>query len=285
MSKIKVCTAALLTAVMLLSGCAGTVSDIAPLPDGASGKREVTAAVSPLPEETLENHRLIARNSAFSLYVNDEVLSVILVENATGRKMRSAVAELSDQDSPLWRNFIRSGVCIEYYPGKRNSTSRADMYLKNPEKTVTRTQDGFAAHIAYKELGIAFDLFVSLTETGMTAEIPQSSIEETGENKLASAYIYPFMGYSYLDEKEGYMFIPDGCGALISLENNEGKFQQPYSARIYGSDYGVQDQIAAVQLLEDGSTTLREARPVMAPVYGMVHTDEQIGFLAVVEGG
>ena len=53
MSKIKVCTAALLTAVMLLSGCAGTVSDIAPLPDGASGKREVTAAVSPLPEETL----------------------------------------------------------------------------------------------------------------------------------------------------------------------------------------------------------------------------------------
>ncbi len=285
MSKIKVCTAALLTAVMLLSGCAGTVSDITPLPDGASGKREVTAAVSSLPEETLENHRLIARNSAFSLYVNDEVLSVILVENATGRQMRSAVAELSDQDSPLWRNFIRSGVCIEYYPGKRNSTSRADMYLKNPEKTVTRTQDGFAAHIAYKELGIAFDLFVSLTETGMTAEIPQSSIEETGENKLASVYMYPFMGYSYLDEKEGYMFIPDGCGALISLENNEGKFQQPYSARIYGSDYGVQDQIAAVQLLEDGSTTLREARPVMAPVYGMVHTDEQIGFLAVVEGG
>ena len=96
MSKIKVCTAALLTAVMLLSGCAGTVSDITPLPDGASGKREVTAAVSSLPEETLENHRLIARNSAFSLYVNDEVLSVILVENATGRQMRSAVAELSD---------------------------------------------------------------------------------------------------------------------------------------------------------------------------------------------
>ncbi len=285
MSKTKVYTAALLTAVMLLAGCAGTVSDVAPLPDGASGKREVTAAVSPLPEETLENHRLIARNAAFSLYVNDEVLSVIVVENATGRQMRSAVAELSDQDSPLWRNFIRSGVCIEYYPGKRNSTSRADMYLKNPEKTVTRTEDGFVAHIAYKDLGIAFDLFVSLTETGMTAEIPQASIEETGENKLASAYIYPFMGYSYLDEKEGYMFIPDGCGALISLEDNEGKFQQPYSARIYGSDYGVQDQIAAVQLLEDGSTTMKEARPIMAPVYGMVHTDEQIGFLAVVEGG
>lgn len=270
---------------LLLAGCAGTVSDVQPQPDGSTEKRLVVPATSPLPEETLDSHRLIARNGVYSLYINEEVLSVILVENATGRKMASAVQELSEQDSPIWRNFIRSGVCIEYYEGTRNSTARADMFLKNPQKAVTRTEDGFLAHIDYTELGIAFDLIVTLTDTGIVAEIPQTSIEETGNCKLASAYIFPFMGYSYLGEKDGYMLIPDGCGALISLEDNEGKFQQPYSARIYGRDYGVQDQAAAVQLLEDGSTTAVEARPVMAPVFGMVHTGDQIGFLAVVEGG
>ena len=277
--------AAFLAMALLLTGCAGTVSEVTPQPDGSTEKRQVVPASSPLPEETLDNHRLIARNGTYSLYVNEEVLSVILVENATGRKMSSAVQELSDQDSPIWRNFIRSGVCIEYFEGTRNTTARADMFLKDPEKSVTRTEDGFAAHVSYPELGIAFDLIVTLTDTGILAEIPQASIEETGDCKLASAYIFPFMGYSYLGEKEGYMLIPDGCGALISLEDNEGKFQQPYSARIYGKDYGIQDQIAAVQLLEDGSTTSVEARAVMAPVYGMVHTDDQIGFLAVVEGG
>ena len=38
------------------------------------------------------------------------------------------------------------------------------------------------------------------------------------------------LGYSYLDEKEGYMLLPDGNGALIYLDDKEGRFNTGYTA-------------------------------------------------------
>lgn len=279
-------SAALLVFVFFLVGCAGNISQIEPRPDGNEKMQKIVAAVSDIPDETIEEHKLVAHNTMYSLYLNEEAVSVILKDNATGHMMKSAVSEASPKDSPLWRNFIRSGICIEYFPSGRMATTRADMFSKGPEKTITRTEDGFAAKISYTELGISFSLIVTLTDTGITAEIPQASIREINTHKLAAIYVFPFMGYSSLGERQGYMFIPDGCGALISLKDNDGKYQQPYSARIYGSDYGIQEQPPEVQLLEDGSsTTAVKALPVAAPIYGMVHTDNQIGYIAVIEKG
>ena len=49
------------------------------------------------------------------------------------------------------------------------------------------------------------------------------------------------MGYTFLDDKEGYMLIPDGNGALIYLDNKEGRYSTGFSQMIYGKDYGFTD--------------------------------------------
>ena len=49
------------------------------------------------------------------------------------------------------------------------------------------------------------------------------------------------MGYTYLDDEEGYMLIPDGNGALINLDNKEGRYTTGFSQNIYGSDAGFDD--------------------------------------------
>ena len=274
-----------LSCALLLSACSGAAQRLTPVPDGDTEVRQIIPATNEIPQETFGKHTLIAQNEGYSLYLNEEALSVILRENASGRYMRSAVSEVDENDSLMWRNFIRSGVTIEYYAGQATSTTRADMFLKSPEKTVTRTNDGFAAHISYKELELSFDLIVTLNEDGLTAEIPAASITE-GENfKLASIYIFPFMGYTFLGEREGYMLIPDGCGALISLEDHGGRFTHPYSAWIYGADLGVVKPSGSVQSYGDMGSTLRAENLVTAPVFGMVHTDAQMGFLGVVEEG
>ena len=277
--------ALLLAAVLLLSGCAGGGGGLRPLPDGAAAAPEIVPASTPLPDESLDGHRLIARNAVYSLYLEEESLSILVEENATGRKMASAVAEPDENDNLMWRNFTRSGVSIEYYPGVSTSPLRADMFLKSPEKNVIRTEDGFAAHIAYGELGIAFDVIVTLTERGVTAEVPQASIREEGDNKLASLYLYPLLGYSLLGEREGYMLIPDGCGAVIDLKDHNGKYQQPYTAPVYGVDMAVQEVYGDTQLFEGKVSTMQPSRAVAAPVFGVVHTDSGFGFLGVVEKG
>ena len=111
------------------------------------------------------------------------------------------------------------------------------------------------------------------------------SISENVSNKLGAIYLYPLMGYSFLGMHTGYMLIPDGCGALISLEDNHQKFQQPYTAKIFGEDYAITETAATTQQFNKKISTYVSQQTVTAPVFGMVHTDEKIGFLGIVEDG
>ena len=45
------------------------------------------------------------------------------------------------------------------------------------------------------------------------------------------------MGATRLGEEEGYMLVPDGAGALISLSDNKGRFKAPYVKRVYRREY------------------------------------------------
>lgn len=200
------CVVALLLCVTsVLSGCSHRLGYITRVPDGELQSRVIVPASTPIEERELEGHQLIAKNQKYSLYVNDESVSIILEENDSGRIMRSAVSEPNENDNMMWRNFTMSGICIEYYTGLSTTTLSANMFLKSPNKTIVRTDNGFAAEIWYKELDIGFTVFVTLTEQGITAEIPQSSIIEGDNNKLGAVYLFPFLGYSFLGEHDGYM--------------------------------------------------------------------------------
>ena len=96
--------------------------------------------------------------------------------------------------------------------------------------------------------------------------------------------LYPYLGYSYLDTKEGYMLLPDGNGALIYLDDKEGRFNSGYTGVIYGTDTGFVDS-EVVRLWKDKYEMVNDANNILAPVFGMAHTDEGIAYLAVVEEG
>ena len=114
---------------------------------------------------------------------------------------------------------------------------------------------------------------------GTAFRIPVDQVVEIMETSYTTAgiYIYPFLGYSYLGEDEGYMIVPDGQGAIIKLENNEGRYKNPFSRQVYGVNIGVDGEVH--------SETTNPVEPVLMPVFGMVHTADQIGYLGVVEEG
>ncbi|WP_318753870.1 DUF5696 domain-containing protein [Globicatella sp. PHS-GS-PNBC-21-1553] len=191
--------------------------------------------------KTIGSHRLIAENEDLRLFLDDKTLSIIIQDAQNGAVMYSTV-EKPVKSNVKWESFVQSAVVIEYLVDNNIVYNQVDMIQGNPEIELIKTGDGFKAQIHYPELEIQFDLIVALDQNNLIVEVPKDSIEEKSDHyKIGNMYVYPMLGYSKLAEVSGFMFIPDGSGATIKLADNNGKYRQPYSEMIYGSNLGLED--------------------------------------------
>ena len=200
-------------------------------------------------EKEFKGHKLVTENEAYALYMREEGLSVIVYDKAAGTCMESAVSYDDGKNNAQWMGAMQSALVLI---------------------------------LIYSKVGMTLE--VTLNEDGITARIPDESIVEDGDTYIGTIALYPYLGYSYLDEKEGYMFLPDGNGALIYLDDKEGRFNTGYTGMAYGRDVGFVDS-DTTRLWWERYEMVNEANNVLAPVFGMAHTSEGIAYLAVVEEG
>lgn len=250
-----------------------------------AGSLEAYAAKEPVPTVTdwKETHKKIAENSKFNLYVCEDDLSLVVEDKATGHYMESSPSYDDGANNKTWKAYLASAVVITYIQGNTD-TKQADLVKDNVHKKITYTDNGFEAVLYWTKYKFGVTLKVELTEDGLVATVPDSSIIEDSDTYIGTLAIYPCMGVSYLDEKEGYMFIPDGNGALIYLEDNEKRFNTGYSSMIYGNDIGFTESSVA-NLLWGKYEMLNDQNLTLAPVYGIAHTDDKLAYLAIVEDG
>ena len=227
-----------------------------------------------------EGYEKIAENSRFNLYLREETLAIIVESKATGHLLYSTVQDPDNhRANDLWRGYFQSGIVMEYIRGTESAPVQADFINDRHEITVKYADNGFTAHVNFIDLELEYDVTLAMTEAGIDVTIPQSGIIEGNASSYTTAgfTIFPFLGYSYLGEDEGYMIIPDGQGALINLTNNEGRYPTPFSKQVYGTNIGVDNVVT--------NDTNVPSENVIMPVFGMVHTADQIGFLGVIESG
>ncbi len=265
-AKIKKTIAIFLTAVCLLA----SVTVFAPMRAQAA-------------QDQINGHSLIAENDHYALYMNEEYLSIIVQDKATGAYMESAVSYDDNKNNATWSAAMRSALVLTVIYGITD-TQQADLINDEVAKDITYTDNGFSAKVYWSKYKFGMTLEVELTEDGVIASVPDESIVEDGEDYfIGTISVYPYLGHSYLDQKEGYMFIPDGNGALIYLEDKEGRFRSGFTSMIYGDDPGFARQ--SVSNLWQDHNIINDANKVIAPVFGMAHTSEGIAYLAVVEKG
>ena len=232
----------------------------------------------------LNGHKMIAENDSYALYMNEEYLSIIVQDKATGMYMESAVSYDDGKNNDLWLGQMRSALVLQLISGTTDGL-QADLMNDDVTKTITYTDNGFSADVYWTKYKLGMTLEVELTEDGIVARIPDESIREDADSYyIATISMYSYMGASYLDSKEGYMFIPDGNGALIYLDDKEGRFKSGFSSMIYGTDVGFVDS-SVTTLFWDRYKMVNSANNVLAPIYGMAYTDDKIAYLAVVEAG
>ncbi len=153
--------------------------------------------------------------------------------------------------------------------------------LDKPFNVQLTDANGKAATLPAEDVvSVQKNLYVTGTaKDGSALRIPKEKVVSISEYSytISSVYLYPFMGHSVAGVGKGYMLIPDGQGVIVNFEDNEGRYSSPYDKQVYGMNIGVED----VAPSEDRVP----AEDVLAPFFGMVHTDKQMAVLGVVEEG
>ncbi len=244
----------------------------------------------------MEGYELVASNSQNELYLNKTNLAIIVRDIQTGAIMESVVSDAKLEElvaagtitSADYQERVKSAIFLSVIEKTATGDNEGRIIGKTQmgTPTVTVNDSGFNAKVAFGSYGITFELNVYLDEEGLHVEVPSDSVKEEQSDTfvLGEMYLYPFLGYTELDYRQGYMIVPDGEGAIINLQNNEGKYASPYSQRIYGGDVSV--DVEGVRNYYDGKLdTAEDSENVVMPVFGMVHTDTQMAMLGVIEEG
>jgi len=140
--------------------------------------------------------------------------------------------------------------------------TKEDFRADNDANSVTVDED--------PDYSIAVSLCYTLEEESLSVKIPPEGIVFDREKlELTGLSLLPMFGAADA-ETNGTIFVPDGSGALINLNN--GKTDKPsYYRRIYGEDTAIFNKTASGL----------NPSPVRMPIYGM--NTGNSAFLAVIE--
>ena len=233
-----------------------------------------------------EDYLLVAESDSYELYYYEPTFSIKLVNKESGAVLESTLSDEKDDGTAnkTWRGYMKSGIVLYAIKGTVN-THQVDMVNSKNQIRTWYIENGIYAEISFTEFGFKLGVEVRLEGDELVARVPEYTIEETRENYyICTVSLFPMMGYTYLGEENGYMLLPDGNGALVYLEDKEGRYSTGFSQMIYGADAGFASS-AASSYLWDKFEMVTSANQVIAPIFGMAHTDDELAYLAIVEEG
>ncbi len=218
------------------------------------------------------------------LYVNQDDLSFLVLDQNTNYIWSSKVDTkyLQDPNSPLHEDGdigaslfmlrrVKSPLVVSYFIGdsKRDEGLFDSAGSSFTYQELNGDEIGFSATIRFATSKISLKLVVYLDDNGLNIEVPQDSITEGENMKLSNISLYEYFGATKNNRIPGYVFVPDGIGALIRFDKD---FFGPFNKRFYGSDFArAQSSI--------------DEQPLFANLYGMVHGIDQNGFIAIIDKG
>ena len=233
----------------------------------------------------------MVENDSLCLTIDDATLYMTVTDKASGKSFASSIEPASGKLSG-WKAFVASPLALDVVDGQSVITKQQALMGNQVAIDLTMLDNGADAVVDFTALGVKVKLQIRLEDDSIAITLPKDGLEEypvskgidkkTGletftDTRVCGVYLLPCFGATKLDEKAGYMLVPEAAGALIEFSDGEGVGTTPFSKRVYGTNIGV-DKSVMTELN-------RPAEQITLPVYGMAYTDDQLGYLAVVENG
>ena len=227
-----------------------------------------------------------------------------LIAAAQTEEERLRVAEPIEQRlNAIWTAFANSLITVELFDANFNISRVSSASQGDVSDSKLMEIDAVAGHFRldtrFNTPG-AGDLWISvhifLGSEGITYRIFPDEITGTGANALAAIILTPFMGASggvrtFFDSETGrhgdpqvipmlpgYIFVPDGSGALMRFTENTVNFNA-----FTGQVFGPNPAEATLSYNWDMGIVNRQ-HPLM-PLFGVAHGYRQQAFIAWAEDG
>lgn len=228
-------------------------------------------------EVSFEGFNKIAENMNLALYVDEKSLALKIENKQTGYVWESGLDSKKEYRlNDTWTELAQSAITIGYLD--RKGKLKTESILTNDTRPkIQRDDQGFTASVNLFQAKISFNVQVELTKEGITVTIPDEKVKEGERTKIVSMKVYPFLGAVNENEINGYMFIPDGSGALIRYQKSSKKSASPFIGSIFGPDHGYRS-----------FNSVKYVNPVQLikiPVFGAIHGVKQNGFVSIIESG
>ncbi len=143
-------------------------------------------------------------------------------------------------------------------------------------------EDGVDITLYFLKSGFSCVLRLTLEGDALVVDIPDRLMTSgAGECRLLKLSVMPFMGASFQGEGDGYILMPDGCGALI-------RFDAPLAARtltmrVFGEDGNLTAIGSLLSAL--GETPAKPMEQALVPLMGIAHGGKQNAFALWIEKG
>lgn len=178
----------------------------------------------------------------------------------------------------LTKTDIRSELIVEYFfradENTNMSTQKTNSYTMcetGSNISVKKISNGFRAVYNFDEIGIKIPVEYILNGAELDASIITSEIDEGDECYLVSVELLPYFGAAGSNEN-GYLFIPDGCGAIAKFNQNITPLKT-YEKTVYGSD-----------LAHSGQISNSVEQDIRIPVFGMVYSNATALMGQIIKG-
>ncbi len=228
-------------------------------------------------EKKLENEKL-------ELWLRESTGSVCVVNKVTGYIWGMLEGEKAEGLNKSWSSFGNSICAIDYYNSDalEQRIGMSDSRVKTSYKT---SGNSLSCKITVKKLKLELSVTLKLNSDNLSVELDDGTITEDGDNIIKSVYLLPFFGSTYENSIPGYMFVPDGSGALIRYRSSLS-YTSNYDQSIYGKNVGIDNLSEVNDLMANRSNDyVVDTEQITVPVFGIVHGTEQNAVFAVIESG
>ena len=226
----------------------------------------------------------IAENATLELWLSEQLYSMRVVDKQSGYVWGSLSEEKPEGLNKKWTAMAHSICTFEYYD-EQNNMQRLSLLDKTVKSDFKQNGRTLSCTVSAEKIGLQFTFTVELTEDSIDFSLKDDSIKENGSGRLKSVYFMPFFGCSREDEINGYIFIPDGQGALMRFKK-ASTYMSPFEKRVYGFDAALDKIETANNLMSNRPNDYLASLPeITFPVYGVVHGSGQNAFFAEIKNG
>ncbi len=217
---------------------------------------------------------LAEENERLALYVDEALCDIALLDKQSGAVWYSNPPDASEDKvaSGMPKQQMLSQLYVKYVDDKNNSFFAASRFsaVDQGGAVLIREEDAITVVMDFRRDEFKIPVRYSLGDDHLRAEVLLDQIEEYGLHRINQITLLPFFGAGG-PEDSGYVFLPDGSGALVRF-NNGKQASGSITLNVYG------DEIVFGRELVDTSR-----QKCHLPVFGIQRAEDTL--LAVIHEG